>query len=86
GRCPLFVDSYQRASKYWFYTGTPAFSLNTVNYRRNNFNFWKMEDSLQGKPAYAIYQGKHQDYFSDSIQTAKGIYLGRAVPDYFSFS
>ena len=86
GKTIFFVDSYQRASKYWFYTGTPAFSLNTVNYRRNNFNFWKMEDTIQGEPVYAIYQGKHQDYFSDSIPTAKGIYLGRDIPDYFSFS
>jgi len=86
GRNVFFVDSYQRASKYWFYTGTPAFSLNTVNYRRNNFNFWKLEDAFQRQPAYAIYQGKHQDYFMDSIGTAKGIFLGRDIPDYSSYS
>lgn len=82
----FFTDSYQRPSKYWFYTGEPAFSLNTVDYRRNNFNFWIMEDSLFNKRAYAIYQGKKAAYYRDSIQTAKGVYLGRTIENYFSFS
>ncbi len=82
----FFTDSYQRPSKYWFYTGTPAFSLNTVDYRRNNFNFWPMEEKLFGQKAYAIYQGKKQDYYIDSISTPKGIYLGRTIEKYFSFS
>lgn len=42
----VFINSYQDASKYWFYTGVPAFSLNTPSYRRNNYNFWPVEDSL----------------------------------------
>jgi len=82
----FFIDSYQRASKYWFYTGTPTYSLNTLDYRRNNFNFWQMEDSLQHKKMYGIYQGKHFNYFPDSIQTPKGLFLGRTFDDYFSFS
>ena len=86
GKPVFFIDSYQRASKYWFYTGQPTFSLNTVDYRRNNFNFWKMEDSLQRKKMYGIYQGKHYDYFPDSVATPKGLFLGRTFEDYFSFS
>jgi len=82
----LFIDSYQRASKYWFYSGRPAYSLNTLDYRRNNFNFWQMEDSLQHKKVYSIYQGKHEDYFTDSFPTPKGVFLGRTIEDYFSFS
>jgi hypothetical protein len=30
----VFTNSYQRASKYWFYTGDTSFSLNTFLYRR----------------------------------------------------
>ena len=82
----FFIDSYQRASKYWFYTGDPTYTLNSVDYRRNNFNFWKMEDSLQHKRMYGIYQGKHFQYFPDSITTPKGLFLGRTFDDYFSFS
>jgi hypothetical protein len=87
GELPVFfTDSYQRPSKYWFFTGEPAFSLNTVDYRRNNFNFWPMEESLMGKKAYAVYQGRKADYYRDSIVTPKGIYLGRTIDHYFSFS
>jgi hypothetical protein len=82
----FFTDSYQRPSKYWFYTGTPSFSLNTVDYRRNNFNFWRMEEKLFNQKAYAIYQGRKQDYYIDSINTPKGVYLGRTIDKYFSFS
>jgi hypothetical protein len=82
----FFVDSYQRASKYWFYSGLPTYSLNTLDYRRNGYNFWAMEDSLQGRKMYAVYQGKHNDLFPDSIPTIKGQFLGRTVEKYFSFS
>jgi hypothetical protein len=50
----VFLDSYQRASKYWFYSGQPSFSLNTPYYHRNNYNFWNLEDSLRGKPVYLV--------------------------------
>lgn len=45
----VFINSYQKASKYWFYSGINAYSLNTPTYRRNNYNFWPVEDSLFGK-------------------------------------
>jgi len=86
GNPVFFIDSYQRASKYWFYTGIPTYSLNTLDYRRNGFNFWRMEDSLLHKKMYGIYQGKHDDYFPDRIETRKGIFLGKVFDDYFSFS
>lgn len=44
-----FTNSYQRASKYWFYEGRECLSMNGTGYRRNNFNFWPIEDSLLGK-------------------------------------
>ena len=50
----VFTDSYQRPSKYWFYSGEPALGLNTPDYRRNNYNFWPVEDSYIGKPAFVV--------------------------------
>ncbi|MGB8193919.1 MAG: glycosyltransferase family 39 protein [Chitinophagaceae bacterium] len=82
----FFTDSYQRPAKYWFYTGHPSFSLNTVDYRRNNFNFWPLEEQFMNKRAYAVYQGRKADYYIDSIATPKGVYLGRTIENYFSFS
>jgi hypothetical protein len=53
GNLPVvFIDTYQKASKYWFYAGIPAFSMNSPYYRRNNFNMWPIEDSLIGKAVY----------------------------------
>ena len=82
----FFVGSYQRASKYWFYTGIPTYSVNTVDYRRNGFNFWSMEDSLQNKKMFAVYQGPHTDVFPDSFSTSKGDFRSRIIENYFSFS
>src|SRR5262249_24601860 len=36
----VFENSYQRASKYWFYTGQMSYSLNFYRERRNNYTFW----------------------------------------------
>lgn len=63
----VFNNSYQRASKTWFYTGHETYSLNNYRDRRNNYNFWPIEDSLLGKPVYNmdIYNA---GTFQDSIQ------------------
>lgn len=50
----VFTNSYQRASKYWFYTGDTAFSLNTHLYRRSNYNIWPLELQLQQKPVFIV--------------------------------
>jgi hypothetical protein len=50
----VFGNSYQRASKYWFYTGQITYSLNWYRERRNNYNFWPIEDSLLGRPVYLL--------------------------------
>ena len=83
----VFINSYQDASKYWFYTGQKSFSLNTPYHRRNNFNFWPIEDSLQGKKVYAVIF-KNSPFFSDTIHK---IYRskptrGRVVDNFFSYS
>lgn len=64
----VFNNNYQRASKYWFYTGQMTYSLNKFDDRRNNYNFLPVEDSLLGKPVYIldIYE-LHR--FRDSVQT-----------------
>lgn len=63
----VFTDSYQKPSKYWFYARDTAMGLNTTLYRRNNYNFWKVEDSLIGKKVFAANQHLViDDYFSFS--------------------
>ena len=50
----VFNNSYQRASKYWFYTGQRTYSLNYYHWRMNNYNYWPVEDSILGKPAFYL--------------------------------
>lgn len=45
----VFVNSYQKASLYEFYTGVPSFSLNNIWGRKNQFTTWDTEASFQGK-------------------------------------
>ena len=86
GEMPVvFINSYQKASKYWFYSGVKAFSLNTPSYRRNNYNFWPIEKSLQGKPVYAI-STYDPGFFTDSIVTTAGILRGKRIDSFFSYS
>ncbi len=81
----VYTNTYQKPSKYWFYSGEKAFGLNGTNYRRNNFNFWPLEDSLIGKPAYVI--GPRTNYFNDTIPAPRHEGNGgRVIDNYFSFS
>ncbi|HEX2534646.1 MAG TPA: glycosyltransferase family 39 protein [Chitinophagaceae bacterium] len=71
GRPLVFYNSYQRASKYWFYTGVPSFSLNDYRKRRNNYNYWPVEDTLLGQPVYLLDYG-NLPAFQDSARTRGG--------------
>lgn len=67
----IFSNSYQRASKYWFYSGQITLSQNWYRERRNNYNFWPIEDSLLGKPVY--FMDKYGLFrFPDSLKTPIG--------------
>ena len=67
----VFGNSYQRASKYWFYSGQMTYSLNSYRERRNNYYFWPVEDSLLGKPVY-MFDIFNLDSFPQKIKTGIG--------------
>jgi hypothetical protein len=79
----VWPDSYQDASKYWFYTGKPALSLNTIRGRSNNFNYWPVEDSLLGKTVVWMNNGR---FFKgkDSLLTKQGPIWYRTDSGFFS--
>lgn len=81
----VFSNSYQRASKYWFYTGQTTYSQNHVRDHRNNYNFWPIEDELFIKPVYFldIYD---LDRFSDSLKTSIGTIGYRYDSSFISFA
>ena len=82
----VFLDTYQKPSKYWFYSGDTAFALNTTTYRRNNFNFWPIEENYIGRDTYVF--GQYDKYFfNDGFVLRNGDKNGgRLIPNYFSFS
>ncbi len=48
GRMVVFASTFQRPAKYSFYTkGKFAHSLNSVHYRKNQYDIWPFEDSIQ---------------------------------------
>lgn len=81
----VFTNSYQRASKYWFYTGDPSFSLNTMRYRRNQYNYWPMEHALSGSKLMIV-GSVDAPQLKDSILTPRGRLNASIVDKYRSFS
>ena len=67
----VFFSSYQRSSLFWFYSGIPSHSHNSLRERKNNYNFWPTESNLLGKK---VYLADTYNIFSydDSIKTEKG--------------
>jgi len=81
----VFINSYQRASQYWFYTGDSSFSLNNIYYRRSNFNFWPLEAGLQGREVLAV-SPDNWAFFSDTVKNTRKLIGAAVVNPYFSFS
>jgi hypothetical protein len=50
GRKVAFLNKYQFAAKYTFYTGDFSCSVNDVFARKNQYTLWEFEDSLAGQP------------------------------------
>ena len=81
----VFENSYQRASKYWFYSGQMTYSLNWYRERRNNYNFWPVEDSILGKPVF-ILDIHNLDSFESKMATPIGIVGFRYDSAFSSFA
>lgn len=79
----VFLNSYQKPSKYLFYTGKTAMALNTQHYRRNNFNYFPIENELQGKTVIAVNNGDY-GYFSDTLQTIKQLLGFLKIDSFYS--
>ena len=69
-----YWNSYQKASKAWFYTGLKALPLN-INSRPNQFLAWEHYEEECAKPAVIFYeylqQGMTERFGSDSLLYAE---------------
>jgi hypothetical protein len=80
----VFTNSYQRASKYWFYAGDTSFSLNTYRYRRSNYNFWPMEEQLQGS-RLMVFGSMGAAPMKDSVLTPRMKLAAETTDDFTSY-
>jgi hypothetical protein len=86
GNSPVvFRNSYQRASKYWFYSGQTTYSVNLYKERMNNFDFWPMADSFLGRPVYVL-DTYDMWMYQDSLRTPLGWVGYRYDSVYVSFA
>jgi len=69
----VFLNSYQRPSKYWFYSGDTSFAINTTYYRRNNYNFWPIEKEWQNRKVLVVDKDLGTIDNSFEIPTPRGI-------------
>ena len=81
----VFIDSYQKPSKYWFYSGQVSYSLNSYRRRRNNYNFWPVEDSILGKPVF-VAGDLNPLYSGDSLKNGMKLQAVYYDPSFVSFA
>jgi len=79
-RFVVFTNSYQKTSLYWFFNQEPAFSLNDIYYRKNQYDLMDQEAALQGKEV--LYFPGTEYPGCDSLKTAIG-YLIMSDTEYF---
>ncbi|MBZ5859042.1 ArnT family glycosyltransferase [Flavihumibacter profundi] len=82
----VFLNSYQRPSKYWFYTCDASFGLNTTMYRRNNYNFWPIEEKFQGRQVFVVDNLVANEVRSIPIITDRGNTAGIVAEHFESHS
>jgi hypothetical protein len=66
----VFLNSYQKAALYEFYTGTESFSLNNANGRSNQYDLLNRESRLQGQAVMVVPNWPANTF--DSVNTARG--------------
>jgi hypothetical protein len=86
GKPVVFVNSYQRPSKYMFYTGQLSYSLNSRYARRSQYNYWDTETQLWGKPVMVVFNPGMDMPITDSLETVHGTWDYSIQPDYYSYS
>jgi hypothetical protein len=82
----VFINVYNEPSFYMFYNNQSCFAINTIDYKRTQFNFWsKYERFVQGKTVNTIcYYKLHDNSRPLTIEKGKTYYID-SIPDFRSF-
>ncbi len=81
----IFINHYERASRYSYLTGDLAHCYNTFSYRETQHDLWPLEEELQGKRVFIIDRyNMDQRYPTYTTKIGKGIHY-RIEEDFRSF-
>jgi len=80
-----FMNSYQKAAKYSYYTGKDAYSLNNTYYRKNPYDFWDYGSKFHNKDVFVISNWPSNHYDSIKFNNGEAI-LGKNVSNFQMFS
>ncbi len=90
GKRPVvFLSSYQKASKYSFYTGNTALSTTEVEMRKSQYNLLSIEEEVQNKEVFVCtYWGFRPDRAKNSyqIKTTATDFDGFVVDSFLSWN
>lgn len=84
GRQVAFMNSYQKAAEYQFYTGQSSFSLNNMAGRPDQYNLWDNESKAQGKEVMLFYN--YNIGWQETFQTSVGPVWPLAISSFHSAS
>jgi hypothetical protein len=79
-----FMNSYQRAAQYEFYSGVPAFSHNNIYGRNNQYTVWDTEAAFQGKDVVLVSNYPRPDL--DSLKLSGEYAPWQVIPKFRSTS
>lgn len=80
----IFENSYREAPMYSFYSGVPAYSLNNIYYRQNQYSIDGTEAAVQHRKV--LYTAKRFKSGDVNFTSPKGrVYFGNYLEDFESF-
>lgn len=59
----VFINSYENASRYQFYSGKTAHTLSTVYFNNTQFDYWDGEQTFRDKKVLVVHHKRNQDGF-----------------------
>jgi hypothetical protein len=63
GHPVVFINSYENASRYQFYSGNSAHTLSTVYFNNTQFDYWSAEQTFRDQKVLVVHHKRDQDGF-----------------------
>ncbi|MGB5274189.1 MAG: glycosyltransferase family 39 protein [Flavobacteriaceae bacterium] len=80
----IFENSYRLAPMYTFYSGSPSYSLNNINYRQNQYSIDDSEAKVQHQKVFYVSPFLPQESVAFTMLDGE-VFYGRYIDDFESF-